>query len=92
MAVSLSSRRLALELPYICKACSRKLLGRKIFPPASQKRAISMKWIQKTEDAKNAWEEQAVKIRAGEKQSMMATLEERGFINAVAGLVYHNMW
>ena len=50
-----------------------------------QKRSITQNWLRKTEEAKEAWDAQAQEIKAGRKQSMLSLLEERGYVNAVAG-------
>ncbi len=51
----------------------------------TQKRPITQNWLKKTAEAKEAWDAQAKEIEAGRKQSMLSILEERGYVNSVAG-------
>ncbi|KAI4129258.1 MAG: hypothetical protein LQ338_002310 [Usnochroma carphineum] len=63
----------------------RRIL-RVILPPASaQKRYISQRYTRKVEEAENQWQRKHEKIEAGKRHSMLSILEERGYINAVAG-------
>ncbi|OCK85189.1 tyrosyl-tRNA synthetase mitochondrial precursor [Lepidopterella palustris CBS 459.81] len=80
MAATSFFTRLARPSPYVCKQCLR---NRSI--ARETRRAISNGWLQKTYEAELAWKDQALKIKAGEKQSMMTILEERGYIKDIAG-------
>ena len=73
------------EATFICQSCSRRLLRMKPVIPIGQRRSISQAWLRKTAEAKQAWDAQAEEIEAGKKDSMLITLEKRGYINAVAG-------
>lgn len=44
-----------------------------------------MKYLAKRANAEDDWREKAKEIRSGEKQSMLSILEERGYINQIAG-------
>ncbi|RQM08832.1 hypothetical protein DH86_00002961, partial [Scytalidium sp. 3C] len=50
-----------------------------------QRRWIGQKYLAKLADAEMSWQEKASKIRAGEQKSMLAILEERGYVHAIAG-------
>lgn len=68
---------------WICHTCARRqraLLGH------GQRRSIHLSYLKKQRDAANDWKKQAAEIRAGEKQSMLDILEERGYIGQIAGL------
>ena len=73
--------------PYICISCARnvRVLETCLRSLTVQKRSITQNWLRKTEEAKEAWDAQAKEIKAGRKQSMLSVLEERGYVNAVAG-------
>jgi tyrosyl-tRNA synthetase len=80
MAAASFFKHLARPRAYICNECIRHGAV-----PRQTKRHISDGWLRKTGEAEIAWKEQGQIIRAGEKQSMMSLLEERGFIKDVAG-------
>ncbi|MCJ1400504.1 Tyrosine--tRNA ligase, mitochondrial [Xylographa trunciseda] len=42
-------------------------------------------WIRKTAEAKEAWRLQSVEIVSQRKESMLAVLEKRGYVNSIAG-------
>lgn len=44
-----------------------------------------MNFIRKTNEAKEAWDLQAREIKAGRQESMLKKLEDRGYVNAIAG-------
>ena len=87
MIVSPSAARLSGSSPYICASCARYLraLGLRLHGVTTHKRHITQNWLRKTAEAKAAWDAQAVEIKEGRKQSMLSILEERGYVNAVAG-------
>ena len=87
MIVSPTASRLPRTPPYICTLCSRnaRALGLRLQGVTVQKRSITQNWLRKTDEAKEAWDAQAKVIEAGKKQSMLSSLEERGYVNAVAG-------
>jgi hypothetical protein len=53
----------------------------------SQRRTITQNFIRKTEEAKQAWDQQAKEILEGKRQNLYDVLEERGFIKDVAPYV-----
>lgn len=57
---------------YICWRCQRK-------------QAISTTFLKRQDEAKKQWETWAKEIRSGTRQSLLAILEERGFVHAIAG-------
>lgn len=73
------------KLSFVCQSCSRKLWRQKPSFPVRQRRYISQNFIRKTEEAKEAWAEQAKEIKAGQQESMLKKLEDRGYINSVVG-------
>ena len=42
-------------------------------------------WLRKTAEAEEAWKLQAHEIQSGRKDSMLAVLEKRGYVNSTAG-------
>ena len=87
MIARLSASRLSGTSCYICASCIRNVhvlelpLGGLLVP----KRSITQGWLRKTAEAKVAWDAQAKEIQAGQKQGMLSVLEERGYVNAIAG-------
>ena len=76
-------------MSYICSRCSLRraaLVAQQCNRPP-QKRSITQNFLRKKAEAEAAWMVQAVDINAGRKKSMLAMLEERGYINSVAGCV-----
>lgn len=73
-------RPLARPKPFICQRCIRK-------------RHVSRQWnrnitqakLQEIQDGEAAWKQRAEEIKSGRTQSMLSTLEARGFIKDVAG-------
>lgn len=72
---------------YICASCvkNQRLFQRGIYKVLEQRRSITQNYLRKTGEAAEAWELQAQEIKAGRKQSFFSFLEERGFVNSVAG-------
>ncbi|KAL8946475.1 MAG: hypothetical protein Q9222_007136 [Ikaeria aurantiellina] len=76
---------------WICPSCARHeqtaRRAERVLRPRSitQKRYIAQSVIQKTNDAAKQWQEKHRQIENGERQSMLSILEERGYINAIAG-------
>lgn len=72
---------------YICASCvkNQRLFRRGLYKVLDQRRPITQNYLRKTGEAAEAWELQAQEIKAGRKQSFLSFLEERGFINSVAG-------
>lgn len=56
----------------------------RLLPPV-WRRSISKKYAKNLSDAEVQWKAQAKKIKKGEQQAMLSMLEERGFVNQVAG-------
>ncbi|KAF2840506.1 tyrosyl-tRNA synthetase [Patellaria atrata CBS 101060] len=80
MALPFLCPRSATQQLFICRRC---LLKQTI--AQGSRRSISEGWIRKKQEAEEAWKQKARKIDAGEQKSMLSILEERGFINAIAG-------
>lgn len=75
-------RQLSRPRQFVCRQCARKqhTLAR------DERRKI--RWAAEDPDAatrESEWEEKAGQIRAGMQQSMLAILEERGFVKDIAG-------
>lgn len=87
MVVSPTAYRLFQTSPIICASCVRhaRIRGLRLQGSITQKRPITQNWLRKTAEAKEAWDRQAKEIEGGRKQSMLSILEERGYVNAVAG-------
>ena len=51
----------------------------------TSKRWISQRYLRKQAEAEERWQADAKIIHAGEKQSMLSMLEERGYIDTIAG-------
>lgn len=77
-------------LPYICKSC---LQGRGVATKLSarakyvrlQRKGFRWKYGEKMEEDDKAWAEMASQVNAGEKESMLALLQKRGYVHQVAG-------
>ena len=83
MVVAQASTRLYSTSPYICRSCaSRRATLTSLQEP---KRAIHLNYLRKQEDAKKSWQNRGEEIRAGKQQSMLATLESRGYVSQIAG-------
>ena len=57
----------------------------------SSRRSIGLKYLQKKTEAEEQWQAGAATIRDGQRRSMLSVLEERGFVDSIAGcalLVY----
>jgi tyrosyl-tRNA synthetase len=65
--------------PFICGRCSLRL------GPRIQKRLISDRLLQNHISAEWEWKQQAELVRKGQKKSMLQLLEERGYVNQIAG-------
>lgn len=72
---------------YICASCAKnqRLFRRGLYKALDQRRSITQNYIRKRGEAAEAWELQAQEIKAGRKQSFLSFLEERGFVNSIAG-------
>ncbi|KAI9887999.1 MAG: tyrosyl-tRNA synthetase [Watsoniomyces obsoletus] len=69
----------------VCRQCIRRIsLSFKTRAPALR-RGITQNFLRKTAEAEEQWKLQAEKIRKGEKKSMLTILEERGYVDAIAG-------
>ncbi len=73
------SPSLVLRSRHICQSCVLRL-----YP---QRRVISQKYLEKQLDAKLAWAKKAAEIQAGKQESMLAMLENRGYVNQIVGFV-----
>ncbi|KAL9608951.1 MAG: hypothetical protein Q9204_009196, partial [Flavoplaca sp. TL-2023a] len=51
----------------------------------TQKRTVTRIYQAKVQDAERQWQQRYEEIRNGQRQGMLDILEERGFLNAVAG-------
>ncbi|KAL8690983.1 MAG: hypothetical protein Q9224_004278, partial [Gallowayella concinna] len=73
-------------VPWICPTCRIRQQRSIRFPIlTNQKRHITRNYEAKTRDAERQWQERYAEIQAGERQSMLSILVERGYVNAVAG-------
>ena len=52
---------------------------------SAQRRSIAQNYLRKKAEAEQQWQAQAWEIRQGRKDSMLTTLEKRGYINSIAG-------
>ncbi|KAJ9661335.1 tyrosyl-tRNA synthetase [Coniosporium apollinis] len=77
MAAPTLTRHISRPRHYVCSACLRK---QSLLAPT--KRAVS---FAKQDQAKYAWDAKAEEIKAGKQKSMLSILEERGFVNSIAG-------
>lgn len=73
--------RLGRNGSWICSSCVRQ----RILLTARQKRSISQRYVAKVDSAEEQWKGFCEEIEAGKRQSMLRILEERGYINAIAG-------
>lgn len=74
------------NIPFVCWSCARKGFApanRRAIP--ASKRWISQNYLRKQADAEEEWQKQALIIENGEKQSMLSLLEERGYVDTIAG-------
>ena len=82
-------QKLSAATPYICSSCA--LLQRRTHRPQRalkafrQKRFVTQNYIRKTAEAEQQWNEYNKEIQSGQRQSMLSILEERGYIQAIAG-------
>lgn len=72
---------------YLCLSCLRcqNPSSASLYNSLGQRRFITQKYLAKTAQAADWWCEQAGQIRAGKKQSILSTLEQRGYVNSVVG-------
>jgi len=54
------------------------------------RRGIGTKYLAKVKVAEQEWAEKAAEIKDGRRKSMLSILEERGYINQIAGYVLHS--
>lgn len=80
MASSALIHHAARPRPWVCRQCLLRQAG-----PRMPVRPISQGHIRKTIEAEWQWKEQAKEIQAGRKQSFLSMLEERGFVQQIAG-------
>lgn len=76
MALTLSNSR----APYVCHRCLLYLTRQPV-----QKRAIHENTLQKRLESEWKWKAWAQEIEAGSRRGMLPILEERGYINQIAG-------
>ncbi|MCJ1308884.1 tyrosyl-tRNA synthetase [Agyrium rufum] len=82
-----SRRRVAAGSEYVCLLCQHRSSAR----PSpyrltkSQRRTIKLRTLERRDDYAQQWADQAKAIRGKEKSSMLSILEERGYINQIAG-------
>lgn len=83
----LAHPQIARSSRYLCSSGARHLRFFRIAPGSisDQRRSISQNWERKTEQAALEWCQQAQRIRAGGQQSILSTLEERGYVDTVVG-------
>ncbi|KAI4234959.1 MAG: hypothetical protein LQ349_003475, partial [Xanthoria aureola] len=81
--------------PWVCQSCQRHLRHARqtVHPPVptTQKRTITRKYQARTKDAEEQWQDRYAEIRNGQRQSMLDILDQRGFLNAVAGGSQQNL-
>ncbi|KAL8802303.1 MAG: hypothetical protein Q9200_006625 [Gallowayella weberi] len=79
-------------VPWICPTCRIRQQRSILFPVlSSQRRHIARVYEAKTRDAEKQWQERYAEIQAGQRQSMLSILAERGYVNAVAGGSQENL-
>ena len=73
--------------PHLCSSCTRLQVLFKYRIPhiARQHRFVSQKGIQKCKRAADTWASQGKEIEAGTRPSLLSILEERGYVNQIAG-------
>ncbi|KAI9762814.1 MAG: tyrosyl-tRNA synthetase [Chaenotheca gracillima] len=72
--------------PFICWRCAQRSLALpKRAPSFITSRPISERYLARKVEEEKDWQAQAVEIREGKKQSMLSRLEERGYIDSIAG-------
>jgi hypothetical protein len=69
--------------PWTCRKCLRKLSL-----PYIPTRSVADRYLQHQIAAQWEWKDKAAEIEKGMRKSMLATLEERGFIHQIAGYAY----
>lgn len=77
-------RHLNTALPYICVSCARSHSIDKL-TLGVQARSITQNYLRKTAEAADQWAIWAGEIKAGKRKSMLAILEERGYVHQVVG-------
>lgn len=70
---------------YICGSCRAKLSSSEAWPRSIQKRWITKNHIRRIKSAEEEWAERADAVLAGQKQSILSLLEERGYVNQIIG-------
>ena len=71
---------------FICRSCIRRALGpRQQSSRVLQRRWVSEKYLKKQQEAEEQWQANAQLIHRGQKQSMLSMLEERGYVDTIAG-------
>ncbi|KIW72158.1 tyrosine-tRNA ligase [Phialophora macrospora] len=72
---------------YICRSCRHHLRDRNsaLSNPVSQQRWITRVHVRRIQEAEEEWQAKAKDIEAGNMKSMMAVLEERGYVNQIVG-------
>lgn len=80
----LPTRHLNTALPYVCASCARSLFIAKSTLGA-QTRSITQNYLRKTAEAADQWATWAGEIKAGKRKSMLAILEERGYVHQIVG-------
>lgn len=87
MVVAAITTRCLRTSPFFCllSETRARVLQPQLRNLAIQKRSITQNWLRKQAEAKEAWGVQAQEIRDGKKESMLSILEQRGYVNSVAG-------
>ncbi|KAK5264522.1 tyrosyl-tRNA synthetase [Exophiala xenobiotica] len=74
---------------YVCRSCRQHLRASNISQPAfanpQPRRWISRNHVRKIQEAEEEWRTRAQDIESGRMQSLLTTLEERGYINQIVG-------
>jgi hypothetical protein len=74
---------------YVCRSCRQHLragnLSQAAFANPQPRRWISRNHVRKIQEAEEEWRTRAQDIESGRMQSLLTTLEERGYINQIVG-------
>ena len=72
---------------YVCSACLPTSWAqfKTLLAAAAQKRHITQNFLRKKEAAREQWKMWAQEIRDGKKESYLKVLEQRGWVNNIAG-------
>lgn len=75
-----SSKAIACRPAWICRRCVLRISALREI-----RRSISHSFLKRKADEEQQWQEKAKEIRERKRKSMLSILEERGFINQIAG-------